>query len=89
MFCHKPIYIYVYLQDDRSKQWRVQAMAVGPGRFESRRALPAAWCGLRDEELSKETGIDDCVFVHMSGFIGGNKTYAGALHMARKALLMQ
>ena len=64
-------------------------MALGPGRFESRKALPAAWRGLRDEELSKESGIDGCVFVHISGFIGGNKTYDGVLDMARKALLLQ
>ena len=64
-------------------------MSLGPGRFESRKALPAAWRGLRDEELSKESGIDGCVFVHISGFIGGNKTYDGVLDMARKALLLQ
>ncbi|KAI3763995.1 hypothetical protein L2E82_13995 [Cichorium intybus] len=42
-------------------------------------ALPAQWRGLRDDDLSKESGISGCVFVHMSGFIGGNVTYDGAL----------
>lgn len=79
---------YALYEDDRSKQWRVQAVAVGPGRFESRKALPLSWRGLRDDELSKEAGIDDCVFVHMSGFIGGNKNFDGALAMAKKALLL-
>ncbi|GJV74640.1 UPF0160 protein-like protein [Tanacetum coccineum] len=50
------------------------------------RALPAQWRGLRDDDLSKQSGISDCVFVHMSGFIGGNHTYEGALAMARGAL---
>lgn len=77
---------YVLYQDDRSKHWRVQAVAVSPDRFESRRPLPAQWRGLRDEELSKESGIPGCVFVHMSGFIGGNQTYEGALAMAKHAL---
>lgn len=27
-----------------------------------------------------------CVFVHASGFIGGNDTYEGALQMARLSL---
>jgi uncharacterized UPF0160 family protein len=67
----------------------VQAVSVGPGSFESRLPLPAVWRGLRDEELSKECGIDGGVFVHMSGFIGGNKTYEGALAMAKKALAMR
>ncbi|KAI3822372.1 hypothetical protein L1987_09961 [Smallanthus sonchifolius] len=41
---------------------------------------------LRDDDLSKETGIPGCVFVHMSDFIGGNHTYVGALAMARGGL---
>ncbi|WMV54333.1 hypothetical protein MTR67_047718 [Solanum verrucosum] len=77
---------YVLYEDDRSKGWRVQAVAVAPDRFESRKALPSQWRGLRDDELSNETGIPGCVFVHMSGFIGGNQTYEGALAMAKAAL---
>lgn len=42
--------------------------------------------GVRDEELDKVSGIKGCVFVHASGFIGGNKTFEGALEMARKAV---
>ncbi|XP_075485503.1 uncharacterized protein LOC142525197 isoform X1 [Primulina tabacum] len=77
---------YVLYQDDRSKHWRVQAVAIAPDRFESRKALPVQWRGLRDDELSKESEIPGCVFVHMSGFIGGNQTYEGALAMAKSAL---
>jgi len=79
-----PLTKYVLYQDVRSQSWRVQAVGVAPDRFESRKALP--WRGMRDDELSAETGIPGCVFVHMSGFIGGNKTYEGALEMARAAL---
>lgn len=64
----------------------MQAVSVSLDSFESRKALPLAWRGLRDDELSKETGIPGCVFVHMSGFIGGNNTLEGALAMARSAL---
>ena len=74
------------LQDDREKKWRVQAVAVSPTSFDSRKALHPDWRGLRDEELSKLAGIAGCVFVHASGFIGGNATEAGALEMARKSL---
>lgn len=52
-----------------------------------RLSLPEDWRGLRDNVLSEKAGIPDCVFVHASGFIGGNQTYEGALAMARKALL--
>ncbi|XP_024017577.1 UPF0160 protein isoform X1 [Morus notabilis] len=78
--------LYEHTQDERGKTWRVQAVGVSPDRFESRKALALQWRGLRDEELSKESGIPGCVFVHMSGFIGGNHTYEGALAMARASL---
>lgn len=64
----------------------MQAISVSPGSFTSRLPLPSAWRGLRDEELSSASGIPGGVFVHMSGFIGGNQTYEGALAMATKAL---
>lgn len=67
----------------------MQAVSLTPGSFENRLPLPAVWRGLRDDELSKESGIDGCVFVHMSGFIGGAKTFEGALALARKALAMR
>ena len=38
--------------------------------------------------LCPATGIPGCVFVHASGFIGGNDTYEGAVEMARKALTL-
>ncbi|WCJ26612.1 MYG1 exonuclease [Euphorbia peplus] len=82
----EPSIKYVLYQDDRSKHWRIQAVGVAPDRFDLRKALPAQWRGHRDDELSKESGIAGCVFVHMSGFIGGNQTYEGALAMAKAAL---
>jgi len=51
-----------------------------------RRSLPESWRGLRDDELSRKSGIDGCIFVHASGFIAGNRTYDGALLMAQRAL---
>jgi uncharacterized UPF0160 family protein len=58
--------------------------------FLNRLSLPEPWRGIRDEQvclcpsgrptalisrqLSALSGIPDCIFVHTSGFIGGNKT---------------
>ncbi|XP_074308136.1 uncharacterized protein LOC141643013 [Silene latifolia] len=81
-----PLVKYVVYQDERSKHWRVQAVAVSPDSFESRKPLPEQWRGLRDNELSGKSGIPGGVFVHMSGFIGGNVSYEGALAMAKAAL---
>ena len=74
------------MQDDRSENWRLQAVAVSPDKFESRKPLPLPWRGLEGNKLSEVAGIPGCVFVHMSGFIGANKSYEGALAMARASL---
>ncbi|CAL1262879.1 unnamed protein product [Larinioides sclopetarius] len=81
----KPIKFVIYA-DPVNKAWRVQCVSLSPFSFENRLSLRKEWCGLRDEELSKQSGIDGCVFVHSSGFIGGNKTKEGALQMALKTL---
>ncbi|XP_015123072.1 UPF0160 protein C27H6.8 [Diachasma alloeum] len=74
---------YVIFQDNN---WRVQAVPVALGSYTCRLFLPEIWAGLRDDQLSKTSGIDGCIFVHPARFIGGNKTREGALQMARKAL---
>lgn len=61
-------------------------MAISPARFESRKPLPYLWRGLENDKLSEVAGIPGCTFVHMSGFIGGNRSYDGALAMARASL---
>ncbi|KAJ2454821.1 hypothetical protein EV183_001240 [Coemansia sp. RSA 2336] len=77
--------LYV-LYPDTAGSWRVQAVPEKPGSFVSRHPLPEAWRGVRDDALSERSGIDGCIFVHQSGFIGGNKTRDGAVALARKAL---
>lgn len=77
--------IYVLYTDNHDK-WRIQCVPAAEGSFDSRRKLPEAWRGLRDDALSAASGIEGCVFVHAAGFIGGNNTFEGALAMARRAL---
>ncbi|MGH0167503.1 UNVERIFIED_CONTAM: hypothetical protein FKN15_062159 [Acipenser sinensis] len=74
------------LYPDQSGQWRVQCVPAGPHTFQNRLSLPEAWRGVRDDALSTLSGIPGCVFVHASGFIGGNRTREGALAMARHTL---
>ncbi|NXI97704.1 MYG1 protein, partial [Psophia crepitans] len=78
--------LQMVLFPDRGGQWRAQSVPAGPHTFESRLPLPEPWRGVRDEALSQLTGIPGCVFVHASGFIGGNRTREGALEMARRTL---
>ena len=85
----KVLYVLYPESEQEGAKWRVQAVSLTEGSFESRKALPAAWRGVRDEDLSSIAGIPGCVFVHTSGFIGGNVTRHGALVMAKKALDLQ
>lgn len=80
--------IKLVLYPDTNDNWRIQAVPLNEFSYSNRLPLPEEWRGLRDEELSAKSGIEKCVFVHASGFIGGNQTYEGALAMARRTLQM-
>ena len=64
--------------------WVVQACPDNVGEFSIR--VPLKWKGLRDQDLVDASGISGCIFVHVSGFMGSNKTYEGALKMAEACL---
>nr|XP_046239229.1 UPF0160 protein MYG1, mitochondrial [Scatophagus argus] len=74
------------LYPDQNGQWRVQCVPAGLNTFQNRLSLLEEWRGVRDEALSELSGIKGCIFVHASGFIGGNKNREGALEMARRTL---
>ncbi|CAG8633065.1 1918_t:CDS:10 [Ambispora gerdemannii] len=71
---------------DEARGWRVQCVPATLDSYSSRKLLPEEWRGLRDSELSEKAKIEGCIFIHMTGFIGGNGTKDGALEMAKKAL---
>lgn len=78
----KVLYVLYPEKPTPESKWRVQAVPVSKDSFQSRKPLPEAWRGIRDEKLDELTGISGCVFVHAAGFIGGNKTFEGAKKMA-------
>ncbi|GME72635.1 unnamed protein product [Ambrosiozyma monospora] len=71
---------------DASNNWRIAAVPVNISSFDSRRKLPEAWRGLRDDALSEKAGVEGCVFIHAAGFIGGAKTKEGVIELAKKSL---
>ncbi|KAI1826097.1 putative UPF0160 protein C27H6.8 [Xylaria intraflava] len=81
----KVLYVLYAESTAPDAKWRVQAVPVSKDDFRSRKALPEPWRGARDEALDEICGIPGGVFVHASGFIGGNKTFEGARAMADKA----
>ncbi|KAF2233810.1 metal-dependent protein hydrolase [Viridothelium virens] len=80
------LYVLFPESQEADSKWRIRAVSVENAGFTNRKDLPDAWKGVRDEELDKISGVPGCVFVHASGFIGGNKTFDGALQMAQKAV---
>ena len=78
------------LYQDTAGMWRVQAVTVEGTNFQNRLSLPKEWRGLRDDALTKASGINiqfKVRFVHGAGFIGGADTYQGALEMAKLGLV--
>ena len=82
------LWVHIDLYADAHGGWRIQAVAIASGSFTSRLPLPESWCGLRDDALSAESGIEGCIFAHASGFIGGNKTLDGARRMAARSIAL-
>merc|ERR1712080_594603 len=76
----------IFPEKEKDGPYRVQAVNKNEGGFQLRVGLREEWRGVRDAELSDVTGIPGCVFVHASGFIGGNTTRDGAIQMATQSL---
>lgn len=84
-----PQVLYVLFPEDKDDvkgRTRIRAVSKENGGFLNRKDLPDAWKGMRDEQLDQITGVPGGVFIHAAGFIGGHKTFDGALALAQKAL---
>jgi len=61
-------------------------VSVNKNSFKNRKDL--CFKGEPLEVLKEKTGIEDVVFVHASGFIGGAKSFQGALRLAELSIEM-
>ncbi len=68
-----------------SGDWRVRAIPVQKGSFQTRKPFPASWAGKNEGELSRETGVVDSKFCHKDRFICGAYSREGAEKMAQIA----
>ncbi|KAI0430665.1 putative UPF0160 protein C27H6.8 [Xylaria sp. FL1042] len=82
---NKVLYVLYPEKPTPEAKWKIQAVPVSKDSFQSRKALPEPWRGARDSALDEITGVPGGVFVHASGFIGGNNTFEGVKAMAEKA----
>ena len=81
----KPLYC---IFPDSNNGWRIRAMPTMKNSFKCKKFLPDIWRGKRNNELNKcgYAGINDWVFVHSSGFIGGVLSKKSAIIAARYAI---
>lgn len=79
------IKLVIYV-DKLSGEYRVQSAPVKLGSFDSRCPLLKEWRGHDMNKLREISGIEDAVFCHHSGFIGGAKSYESTLKMAQLSL---
>lgn len=84
------VLLVIYPEEDEGGQRHVlRTVPAQAGSFASRLDLPAAWAGLRDEQLAAASGVPDATFTHSNLFIGVARSFAGALRMAELALAAQ
>jgi uncharacterized UPF0160 family protein len=79
----EPIFV-VYPNGDG--RWRSTGVLVDLASPAVRKNFPAAWAGLRDEELAKVSGVADAQFCHRALFTIAAKTKEGAIKMTQLAL---
>lgn len=79
------VLLVIYPETGR-EQYQIRTVPAANGSFDARMDLPAAWAGLRDQQLAAVTGVADAVFCHSNLFIAGTRSLAGALRMAALAL---
>jgi uncharacterized UPF0160 family protein len=53
--------------------------------FESRKKMPAQWCGLKGDALVQASGVKDAIFCHKGGFMATVKTREAAIEFAERA----
>jgi uncharacterized UPF0160 family protein len=81
-----PEVMFVIYPDSEGDQYQIKTVPVEAGSFTARMDLPEHWAGLRDAELAAASGVPDSVFCHLNLFIGGARSFEGALQLAALAL---
>lgn len=66
--------------------WGVQGVPKKLNGFENKIDFPAAWSGLKDEELALTSGVSDAIFCHSGRFMCVARSRDGAKKLAEIAL---
>ncbi|MFA5934655.1 MAG: MYG1 family protein [Candidatus Paceibacterota bacterium] len=78
--------LFVIVNSDVDKTWRVYGVRDDMKVFNYRKYLPESWAGKEKEDLALVSGVKDAIFCHTARFLCAAKTLEGAVEMARKAV---
>lgn len=79
--------ILYYIRARRDGSWAAQAVPPSPSNMMAqRKPFPASWCGLFEEGLKIETGVNDAVFCHKNGFLVVAKSREGIIELVEKSI---
>ncbi len=81
------VLLVLYAEADEAGERHVlRTVPVAADSFASRLDLPAAWAGLREQQLADATGVPDALFCHTNLFIAVARSFEGAVRLAELAL---
>lgn len=67
--------------------WNIQMVPEAAGSFKTICSCPENWRGLKNAELSAQTGIQGSVFCHAAGFMAVFETQEAAIEAAHKVIV--
>ncbi len=73
---------FVIYESTSNSNWHIQAVPFRKDSFDVKKEFPKEFAGLKDDELSKKTGISDSVFCHRNLFLMVFKSKESAIKMA-------
>lgn len=80
--------LFIVSENTRENNWTLMTVRDPESKFVNRKDLPAAWGGLRNEELARVTGVADALFCHKGLWLATARSREGVMELAKKALLM-
>jgi len=78
--------LYILYPSSRGDGYNIQAVPITNDGFENKKLLPKEWWGLKGEALVRSSGINELLFCHSNGYLGGAASLLAAIKIAEAAI---
>lgn len=78
--------VLIVIAPSENGKFKAECMRVEAGSFNLKIRFPDSWAGLRDNELSKVSGVTDAIFCHRNLFLAVAGSKDGAIALAKIAI---